>query len=171
MKDKQIAKLLQAEKKRQQGTVNLIASENYVSGDVLAALGSETTNKYSEGYPGKRYYAGNVVVDQIEILAQDRALKLFNLNEKKWGVNVQPLSGSPANIAVFQALIQPGVKIMGMDLSHGGHLTHGHAVSFSGKFWNQVAYTVDQKTEKLDYDALLKIAKREKPALIVAGFT
>lgn len=171
MKDKKIAKLLLAEKKRQESVVNLIASENYVSEDILTSLGSETTNKYAEGYPGKRYYAGNVIVDQIENLAIARALKLFKLNLKKWGVNVQPLSGSPANIAVYQALIKPGAKIMGMDLSHGGHLTHGHAVSFSGKFWKQVPYTVDQKTEKLDYEALMKIAKTEKPAIIVAGYT
>ena len=171
MKDKQITKLLKAEKKRQHEAINLIASENYVSDDVLAALGSEATNKYAEGYPGKRYYAGNEIVDQIENLAIERALKLFKLNSKKWGVNVQPLSGSPANIAVYQALVKPGAKIMGMHLAHGGHLTHGHAVSFSGKFWKQVAYTVDKKTEKLDYDALMKLAKREKPAIIVAGYT
>ncbi len=171
MKDKKIKKLLLDEKKRQQSVVNLIASENYVSDDVLAALGSETTNKYAEGYPGKRYYAGNEVVDQIENMAIERALKLFKLNPKKWGVNVQPLSGSPANIAVYQALIKPGAKIMGMHLAHGGHLTHGHAVSFSGKFWKQVPYTVDKKTEKLDYDELMKIAKTEKPAIIVAGYT
>ncbi len=171
MKDTKLAKLLVAEKKRQKSTINLIASENYVSADVLKAVGSETTNKYAEGYPKARYYAGNEVVDQIEILAQERALKLFKLNPKKWGVNVQPLSGSPANIAVYQALVKPGAKIMGMDLSHGGHLTHGHKVSFSGKFWKQVPYTVDKKTEKLDYDALLKLAKREKPAMIVAGYT
>ncbi len=171
MKDKKIQKLLQAEKKRQKSVVNLIASENYVSDDVLKALGSEMTNKYAEGYPGKRYYAGNEIIDQIETLAQERALKLFKLNPKKWGVNVQPLSGSPANIAVYQALLKKGEKIMGMDLSHGGHLTHGHKVSFSGKFWKQVPYTVDKKTEKLDYDTLMKLAKKEKPAIIVAGYT
>ena len=171
MKDKQIYKLLEAEKTRQQETINLIASENYVSDDVLAALGSETTNKYAEGYPGARYYAGNSVVDKIETLTQDRALELFKLNPKKWGVNVQPLSGSPANIAVYQALVPQGGKIMGMDLSHGGHLTHGHKVSFSGKFWQQVSYTVDEKTEKLDYEALLTLAKKEKPQIIVAGYT
>lgn len=171
MKDTKIKNLLAAEKKRQKKVVNLIASENYVSDDVLKALGSETTNKYAEGYPGKRYYAGNVIVDQIETLAQERALTLFKLNPKKWGVNVQPLSGSPANIAVYQALITPGAKIMGMDLAQGGHLTHGHNVSFSGKFWKQVPYTLDKKTEKLDYDALLTLAKKEKPAIIVAGYT
>lgn len=171
MKDKKIEKLLLAEKKRQQETINLIASENYVSEDVLSALGSETTNKYAEGYPGARYYAGNAVVDDIESLAQERALDLFKLNAKKWGVNVQPLSGSPANIAVYQALIEPGAKIMGMSLDHGGHLTHGHKVSFSGKFWEQVSYGLDQKTERLDYEALLDLAKKEKPAIIVAGYT
>lgn len=171
MKDKKIQKLLQDEKKRQESVVNLIASENYVSDDVLKALGSEATNKYAEGYPGKRYYAGNEIVDQIEILAQERALRLFNLNPKKWGINVQPLSGSPANIAVYQALVPKGAKIMGMDLSHGGHLTHGHKVSFSGKFWKQVPYTVDKETEKLDYEVLMKLAKKEKPAIIVAGYT
>ncbi len=171
MKDKKIQKLLQAEKARQKKVVNLIASENYVSDDILKALGSETTNKYAEGYPGKRYYAGNEIVDQIEILAQERALKLFKLNSKKWGVNVQPLSGSPANIAVYQALLKKGDKIMGMDLSHGGHLTHGNKVSFSGKFWKQIPYTVDKKTEKLDYDVLMKLAKKEKPTIIVSGYT
>mgnify|MGYP000922937078 FL=1 len=171
MKDKKIAKLLLAEKERQLNTVNLIASENYVSDDVLSALGSEATNKYAEGYPNARYYAGNSVVDDIELLAQERALKLFKLNPKKWGVNVQPLSGSPANIAVYQALVPAGGKIMGMDLAHGGHLTHGHKVSFSGKFWQQVPYTVDKKTEKLDYNNLLNIAKVEKPQIIVAGYT
>lgn len=171
MKDKKIGKLLEAEKKRQKSVINLIASENYVSDDVLKALGSETTNKYAEGYPGKRYYAGNEIVDRIEILAQERALKLFKLNPKKWGVNVQVLSGSPANIAVYQALLKKGEKIMGMDLSHGGHLTHGHKVSFSGKFWKQVPYTVDKKTEKLDYVALMNLAKKENPDLIIAGYT
>ncbi len=171
MKDKQIFKLLLDEKKRQKSVVNLIASENYVSNDVLSALGSETTNKYAEGYPGKRYYAGNQIVDKIEILAQKRALKLFRLNPKKWGVNVQPLSGSPANIAVYHALVKSGAKIMGMDLAHGGHLTHGHNVSFSGRFWKQVPYTVDKKTEKLDYDVLMKLAKKEKPQIIIAGYT
>jgi len=171
MKDKKIAKLLLAEKERQLNTVNLIASENYVSDDVLSALGSEATNKYAEGYPNARYYAGNSVVDDIELLAQERALKLFKLNPKKWGVNVQPLSGSPANIAVYQALVPAGGKIMGMDLAHGGHLTHGHKVSFSGKFWQQVPYTVDKKTEKLDYNNLLNIAQAEKPQIIVAGYT
>ena len=171
MKDKKVAKLLQSEKKRQLSVVNLIASENYASQDVLDALGSETTNKYAEGYPGARYYGGNEIIDQIEDLAIERALNLFKLNPKKWGVNVQPLSGSPANLAVYQALVPKDGKIMGMVLSHGGHLTHGHAVSFSGKFWEQIPYTVDKKTERIDYDELIKIAKKEKPALVIAGFS
>lgn len=171
MNDTQIKKLLQAEKKRQKKCINLIASENTVSADVLKALGSETTNKYAEGYPGARYYGGNEVIDQIEVLAQKRALKLFGLNEKKWGVNVQPLSGSPANLAVYGALVPKGKKIMGMKLAAGGHLTHGHPVSFSGLFWKQVAYEVDKKTQKIDYDELLKIAKKEKPYMIIAGFS
>jgi len=171
MKDTRIKKLLAAEKKRQKSVINLVASENYVSQDVLTALGTETTNKYAEGYSGARYYGGNEIIDQIEDLACERALKLFKLNPKKWGVNVQPHSGSPANIAVYSALIPKGGKIMGMSLDHGGHLTHGHNVSFSGKFWEQISYGVDQKTEKIDYDALKKIAKKEKPNVVVAGFS
>jgi len=171
MKDKQIQTLLLAEKKRQKKVINLVASENVVSADVLKALGSETTNKYAEGYPGARYYGGSEVVDKIELLAQKRALKLFGLNEKKWGVNVQPLSGSPANLAVYGALVPKGGKIMGMKLAHGGHLTHGHPVSFSGMFWKQIAYGVDEKTEKIDYEALMKQAKKEKPDMLIAGFS
>ncbi|KKU57340.1 MAG: Serine hydroxymethyltransferase [Parcubacteria group bacterium GW2011_GWA2_47_12] len=177
MKDLNIKKLIGAEKKRQKSMVNLIASENYVSKGVLEALGSELTNKYAEGYPGARYYGGNEVIDKIENLTKERALKLFNLSPKEWSVNVQPLSGSPANIAVYLALFggpstSLGVKkIMGMSLAHGGHLTHGHKVSASGKFWVQVPYGVNQKTEMLDYEELKQIAEREKPNLIVAGFT
>jgi glycine hydroxymethyltransferase len=171
MKDKKIERLIKQEKKRQKAAVNLIASENYVSAEVLKALGSELVNKYAEGYPGRRYYGGNEVIDQIEEECQKRALKLFKLKEKDWAVNVQPLSGSPANLAVYLALVKPGDKIMGMSLDHGGHLTHGHKVSISGKIWKQVACGVDKKTEQLDYDEIEKIAKREKPALIVAGYT
>lgn len=171
MKDIKVKNLLQAEKKRQKSVINLIASENYVSDDVLKALGTETTNKYAEGYAGARYYGGNEIIDQIENLAIERALKLFKLSEKKWGVNVQPHSGSPANIAVYQALVPKGGKIMGMVLAHGGHLTHGHNVSFSGTFWEQVPYMVDKKTEKIDYDELKKIAKKEKPAIVIAGYS
>ena len=151
--------------------INLIASENYVSKDVLEALGSALTNKYAEGYPGKRYYGGNVIIDKVESLAMDRALKLFGLSPQKWHVNVQPLSGSPANIAVYLGLVPQGGKIMGMSLDHGGHLTHGHRVSGSGKFWLQVPFGVDKTTELLDYTNLKEIAMREKPAIIVAGFT
>lgn len=171
MKDSQIKKLISSEKVRQKKAINLIASENYVSKDVLEALGSELTNKYAEGYPGKRYYGGNTVVDKIESLAQDRALKLFGLKAEKWSVNVQPLSGSPANLAVYTALVPKGGKIMGMMLSHGGHLTHGHKVSATGKFWVQVPFGVNEKTEMIDYDELMDIATREKPAIIVCGFT
>jgi len=171
MKDTQIKKLIQKETKRQKNVVNLIASENYVSGDVLEALGSSLTNKYAEGYPGRRYYGGNEVVDDIERLAQTRALETFKLSEKTWHANVQPLSGSPANMAVYMALVPHGGKIMGMELSHGGHLTHGHSVSASGIFWKQVSYGVSEKNERLDYDALLKQAKKEKPDIIVAGYT
>ena len=171
MKDVQIKKLIDAERKRQKRVINLIASENYVSKDVLEALGSELTNKYAEGYPGARYYGGNEVMDKVERLAQERALKLFKLSPDEWSVNVQPLSGSPANLAVYVALVSQGGKIMGMSLSHGGHLTHGHKVSATGKFWTQVPYGVDEKTEVLNYEAIKEIAAREKPAIIVAGYT
>lgn len=169
--DKEIKSLIKLEEKRQKKTVNLIASENYASRDVLKALGSVLTNKYSEGYPEKRYYAGNEIVDKIESLCQQRALKLFKLSPEKWSVNVQPYSGSPANLAVYVALVPLAEKIMGMRLDMGGHLTHGHNVSFTGQAWKQVPYGVNQKTERIDYDELLKIAKREKPKLIIAGAT
>lgn len=173
MKDKKVAGLIMKETMRERSVVNLIASENYVSKDVLEALGSVLTNKYAEGYPGRRYYGGNSVIDEVETIAQARALKLFKLNAKKWHVNVQPLSGSPANMAVYLALLPTDGtgKIMGMQLAHGGHLTHGHAVSASGKFWKQISYGVAAKNEQLDYDELARIAKREKPHIIVAGFT
>lgn len=171
MKDLQIKKLIQAEKTRQKKVVNLIASENIVSADVLKALGSELTNKYAEGYPGKRYYGGNEVVDTVERLCQERALKLFGLNSSTWHVNVQPLSGSPANLAVYTALIPQGGKIMGMTLAHGGHLTHGHKASATGKFWQQIPFGVDPKTEVLDFEEIRKIALEHKPDIIVAGFT
>lgn len=171
MKDKIIARLIAKEIKRQKSVVNLIASENYVSRDVLTALGSALTNKYGEGYPGRRYYRGTKVVDEVETLAQTRALQLFKLDKNDWSVNVQPLSGSPANFAVYAALVPPGEKIMGMILSHGGHLTHGQKVSMTGKFWKQVPYGVSATTERLDYDEIKKIALAEKPKIIVAGFT
>jgi len=171
MKDKKIEKLIKAERARQQKAINLIASENYVSADVLKALGSELVNKYAEGYSALRYYGGNEVIDELERECQARALKLFKLKAKDWAVNVQPLSGSPANLAVYLALVKPGDKIMGMSLDHGGHLTHGHKVSITGKIWRQVPYGVSRQTEQLDYDEIEKIALKEKPALIVAGYT
>jgi glycine hydroxymethyltransferase len=171
MKDKQIEKLIKAEEGRQKKTISLIASENYVSADVLKALGSKFTNKYSEGYPGHRYYKGQTFTDQVEELCRSRALKLFKLNSKDWAVNVQALSGSPANLAVYLALVPPGGKVMGMSLDHGGHLTHGHKVSATGKIWTQVPYGVDKNTEVINYDEIKKIAVAEKPDMIIAGYT
>ena len=171
MKDKGIERLIKLEERRQRGVINLVASENYVSKDVLRALGSVFTNKYAEGYPGKRYYGGNEIVDNVENLAINRAFKLFKLSQKKWAVNVQPYSGSPANLAVYLALVPLGEKIMGMSLSMGGHLTHGHKVSATGKLWNWIHFGVIKKTELLDYDEIRKMARRERPKLIVAGFT
>lgn len=169
--DAKVRQITRREIARQKEAINLIASENYVSEEILKALGSPFTNKYAEGYPKGRYYGGNFFVDEIENLARERALKLFKLSPKKWAVNVQPYSGSPANLAVYLALVPLGGKIMGMRLDMGGHLTHGHKVSATGKIWKQVPYGVDAKTEKLDYKNLLKIAKKERPHLIVAGFT
>jgi glycine hydroxymethyltransferase len=171
MEDAQIKNLIKKEEKRQKSVVNLIASENYVSRDVLRALGSVFVNKYAEGYPDARYYQGNRIVDEVERLCAERALRLFRLSSRKWHVNVQSLSGTPGNFAVYNALVPFGEKIMGMKLSHGGHLSHGHKVSLTGKLWQQVSYGVSQETEKLDYGEILKIAKKEKPKLIVAGFT
>jgi glycine hydroxymethyltransferase len=171
MKDKKIETLLKKEKARQNKVTNLIASENYVSKDVLDALGSEFTNKYAEGYSGARYYGGNEFVDQLEELVQTRALKLFRAPKSKWHVNVQALSGAPANMAVFSALVPYGAKIMGMTLDSGGHLSHGYKVSVTGKMWKQVPYSVDPDTEKIDYDAVMRIALKEKPKMIVAGFS
>lgn len=171
MKDKEIERLIKAEEKRQKGVINLIASENYVSDDVLRALGSKFTNKYAEGYPGRRYYGGNEIVDKVEELARARALKLFKLSSTQWSANVQPYSGSPANLAVYLALVSQGEKIMGMSLTMGGHLTHGHKVSATGKFWNWAHFGVDQKTELLDYEKIREQALLEKPKIIVAGFT
>jgi glycine hydroxymethyltransferase len=171
MKDTQISKLISAEKKRQKSVINLIAAENYVSKDVLETLGNELNNKYAEGYPGKRYYRGTKIYDQIELLAQARALKLFGLSDKEWSVNVQPLSGSPANLAVYVGLVPFGQKIMGMSLNHGGHLTHAQPVSITGKLWTPVLYGVGKNTERLEYDDIKKIALEQKPKLIIAGYT
>ncbi len=171
MKDKEIEKLIREEAARERKVVNLIASENFVSNDVLEALGSVFTNKYAEGYPGGRYYGGTVVADKLENTVRKRALKLFHLSPNEWLVNVQPYSGSPANLAIYLALVPPGEKIMGMSLAMGGHLTHGQRVSMTGKLWNQIPYGVSQKTETLDYAEIATIAKREKPAIIVTGYT
>jgi len=171
MKDKRIALLLKKETARQNNTLNLIPSENFVSNDVLLSLGSPLTNKYAEGYSTARYYGGNECIDQIEDLAKERALKVFGLTTKNWGVNVQAYSGSPANLAVYTALVELHETIMGLQLDMGGHLTHGHKVSFTSKAWRSTPYTLDQKTELLNYDEILKLAKKEKPRVVVAGFT
>ncbi len=158
-----------AETKRQQETLDLIPSENIVSPAVREALGSVLTNKYSEGYPNRRYYAGNAVIDDIELLAQERAKKVFRLGGE-WSVNVQALSGSPANMAVYFAVLNPGDTVMGMALSSGGHLTHGSPANFSGKFFRIVSYDVNREGF-LDYDAIREIARKEKPKMIIAGAT
>mgnify|MGYP000429717737 CR=1 FL=1 len=171
MHDKQIEKLIKSETKRQKSVINLIASENYVSKDILSALGSELTNKYAEGYPGRRYYGGNTIIDKVENLCIERALKLFKLKPAEWHVNVQPLSGSPANFALYSALVPIGGKIMGMKLTSGGHLTHGHPLSMTGKLWKSIQFEVDPKSEVIDYETLKEIAIKEKPNIIVCGFT
>lgn len=167
--DKKLAELIAKETKRQKETLDLIPSESIVSRAVMEALGTTLTNKYSEGYPGKRYYGGNEVVDEIELLAQERARKVFHLS-REWHVNVQPYSGSPANMAVYMGLLEPGEKIMGMSLPFGGHLTHGWRVNFSAKFYQSVQYTVGQDGY-IDYREVQKLAKQEKPKIMVAGAT
>ena len=171
MTDQKMRALIKAEERRQEGVINLIASENYASREVREATGSVLTNKYSEGYPGRRYYAGNEIIDEVERLAQERALKLFKLNPKKWSVNVQALSGVPANFFVYSALVQPGEKMAGQALDQGGHLSHGSKVSLTSKFWRWAHYTVDRKTEILNYSQILKNLRIEKPKLIVAGYS
>ncbi len=164
-KDKEIFDLIDAEKKRQIEGIELIASENFTSDQVMLATGSILTNKYAEGYPGKRYYGGCQVVDEIESIAIERAKELFGAC---WA-NVQPHSGSQANSAVFFACLKPGDKIMGFDLSHGGHLTHGSGVNFSGRLYNPVFYGVEKETGLLDYDKIEKMAIEENPQMIIAG--
>jgi len=164
-RDQQIFELIEAEKQRQINGLELIASENFVSDQVLEAAGSVLTNKYAEGYPGKRYYGGCEVVDEIEQLAIDRAKTLFGAEY----ANVQPHSGSQANTAVFAACLKPGDKFLGFDLSHGGHLTHGSPVNFSGKLYQPVFYGVEEETGRLDYDKIEAIAEKEKPKMIIAG--
>lgn len=165
MKDREIFDLIAEEKKRQEHGIELIASENFVSDEVMQAMGSVLTNKYAEGLPGKRYYGGCEVVDKVEQLAIDRLCKLFNAT---WA-NVQPHSGAQANAAVFLACLQPGDKILGFNLSHGGHLTHGSPVNFSGKLYEPHFYGVDQATGRVDYDAMEETARREKPKMIICG--
>ena len=164
-KDLEIFNLIDQEKSRQIEGIELIASENFTSDQVLKATGSILTNKYAEGYPGKRYYGGCHVVDEIESIAIERAKELFGA---VWA-NVQPHSGSQANSAVFFACLNIGDKILGFDLSHGGHLTHGSSVNFSGKLYNPVFYGVDKETGRLDYDLIMEIAQKERPKLIIAG--
>jgi len=163
--DKEIFNLIVKEENRQLNGIELIASENFTSPDVMKATGSVLTNKYAEGYPGKRYYGGCEVVDEIETIAIERAKELFGAAY----ANVQPHSGSQANTAVYHAFINPGDKILGFDLSHGGHLTHGSPVNFSGRLYNPVFYGVNKLTGELDYDNISEIALKEKPKLIIAG--
>ena len=163
--DPEIAAAVDHEIRRQHEGLEMIASENFVSQAVLEAVGSVFTNKYAEGYPGKRYYGGCEYADVVENLARDRARQLFGAEH----VNVQPHSGSQANAAAYMAVINPGDTIMGLDLAHGGHLTHGHKLSFSGKLYRVVFYGVDKQTERIDYDLLEATAEREKPKLIIGG--
>ena len=163
--DKRIREILDKEKNRQRDNIELIASENYVSNDILDLQGSIFTNKYAEGYPGKRYYGGCENVDDIENLAIEYVCKLFNVKY----ANVQPHSGSQANMAVYRALLNHGDKIMGLNLSHGGHLTHGHKLNFSGIDYEVVSYNVDNDSEVIDYDKVREIALKEKPKMIIAG--
>jgi glycine hydroxymethyltransferase len=165
--DPAVADVVRREAERQNTTVQLIASENFTSPAVLAAQGSVLTNKYSEGYPRKRYYGGNYVVDEAEELARDRACALFGAEH----ANVQPHSGASANMAVYLALLEPGDKVMGMRLDQGGHLTHGSPVNFSGRLYDFVAYGVDDQSETLVYDEIGELARRERPKMIVAGAT
>ncbi|MDU5491560.1 MAG: serine hydroxymethyltransferase [Clostridium perfringens] len=163
--DEQIAHLVQKEKERQENSIELIASENFVSKAVMEAMGSYLTNKYAEGYPSKRYYGGCHVVDEVEDLARERVKKLFGAEH----ANVQPHSGSQANMAVYFSILEPGDTVLGMDLSHGGHLTHGSPVNFSGRLFNFVSYGVDKETETINYETVRELALKHKPKLIVAG--
>jgi glycine hydroxymethyltransferase len=165
--DPEIMDAVRRETERQSQGMELIASENYVSQAVLEAMATVLTNKYSEGYPGKRYYGGQEYVDVVESIAIERAKKLFNAEH----TNVQPLSGSPANAAVYFAFLKPGDKVLGLKLDHGGHLSHGHPVNFSGMLYNFVQYEVDMETERIDMEKVREIALREKPKMIVAGYS
>src|SRR5690625_2495050 len=163
--DNDVYESIEAEKKRQQNNIELIASENFVSEDVLEAMGSVLTNKYAEGYPSRRYYGGCEYADIVENAAIDRLTELFDAKY----ANVQPHSGAQANFAVFFALLQPSDKIMGMNLSHGGHLTHGSPVNVSGKWFDVVSYGVSEETNEIDYEEVERIALEEKPKMIIAG--
>ena len=163
--DKILSKALRDEKKRQENNIELIASENYVSKDVLKLQGSILTNKYAEGYPGKRYYGGCQYIDVFENAAIDYACKLFGAKY----ANVQPHSGSSANMAVYRVLLEPGDTVMGMNLSHGGHLTHGHGMSFSGQDYNIIGYDVDKETGLINYEDVKEKALKYKPKMIIAG--
>jgi len=165
--DIDVFNILKEEEHRQKFGMELIASENYVSPAVLEAMGSVFTNKYSEGYPGKRYYGGNQIIDKVETLAIERTKQLFGAE----AVNVQPLSGGPANIAVYMALLEPGDKVLGLSLDQGGHLSHGHPMNFSGKLFDIVPYFLNKETEVIDMDEVAEIARREKPKMILAGFS
>ena len=165
--DLAVYEIIKREEQRQKEGIELIASENYVSRAVLEAMGSVLTNKYSEGYPGKRYYGGNEIIDQAETLAVNRAKELFNAEH----VNVQPLSGSPANLAVYMGLLNPGDKVLGFSLDQGGHLSHGHPLNFSGKLYTIIPYFAKKGTEIIDMDEVEEIALREKPKMILAGFS
>src|SRR5271167_2448784 len=161
--DPDVCRLIQKEADRQHSQIELIASENFTSEAILEATGSIFTNKYAEGYPGKRYYGGCEITDVVENLARDRAKKLFRAEY----VNVQPHSGSQANQAAYSAVLTPGDTIMGLDLAHGGHLTHGHPLNFSGKLYKVVPYNVRKEDERIDYDEVEKLAKEHQPKLII----
>jgi len=165
--DPELSKWIQKENERQEFGLEMIASENYASPAVMEAQGTQLTNKYAEGYPGKRYYGGCEYVDHVEQLAIDRAIKLFNCEH----ANVQPHSGSQANMAVLMTCLNPGDTILGMDLSHGGHLTHGASVNFSGSLYKSVSYGLNPKTHRIDYDQILATAREHKPKLIIAGYS
>jgi len=165
--DPEISAIIAKETRRQEEGLELIASENSASMAVMEASGSTLTNKYSEGYVGKRYYGGNEVIDEMETLAIARAKQLFGCEH----VNVQPLSGSPANLAVYMAAVKPGDKVLGLKLDHGGHLSHGHPVNFSGLNYSFAQYEVDEKTHRIDMNKVRETALRERPKMIIAGFS
>src|SRR5919206_4133825 len=166
-RDDEVFSIIERERERQNTTLQLIPSENFTSRQVMEATGSVLTNKYSEGYPGKRYYGGNAVVDEAEDLARRRVCQLFGAEH----ANVQPHSGANANMAAYLALLEPGDKVLGMRLDQGGHLTHGSPVNFSGRLYDFVAYGVDAEREVFDYDQIRELARRERPKMIIAGAT